>query len=88
MNIICIKFPFGQVCGSPSLLHTDAYRVHCGNKSGTDMLAQQAMSVTSCMVILEHSRRNDGFFPLFSYLPIHSTEEDTGLSPARSTKLP
>ena len=61
-DIICIKSPFGQVCGSPFLAS------YCGNNSGTDMLAQHATSIVSCKVILEHNRRNGRLFfpfPLF-----------------------
>jgi hypothetical protein len=35
MDIICIKSPFGQVCGSPSKLHTVLL---FGYNSGTDTL--------------------------------------------------
>jgi len=36
-----------------------------GNNLGTDILAQQARSAASCMVILAHNRRNGRHFPPF-----------------------
>jgi hypothetical protein len=57
--------PYGQAVGRLSLLHTDAYPVHCVSNSGTDMLAQPATSAASCMVILAHLRRNRRLFSPF-----------------------
>ena len=59
MDIIFSRSLFGQVCGSPFLAS------YCGNNLGIDMLAQHATSVVSCMVKLEHNRRNGRHFPPF-----------------------
>jgi hypothetical protein len=67
-DIICTKFPFGRVCGSPFLASYCAYR--SGHNSGTDMLKQLAGSAASCMLILEQNRRNERDFPHFP-LPAH-----------------
>jgi hypothetical protein len=84
--------PSGQGYGLPFLASyrciSGTLRVQFGNNSGTDTLKQHARSAASCMVILEHPRRNRRFFPLFPYLLIYRTEEVEGSNPARSTKLP
>jgi hypothetical protein len=46
-----------------SLLHTAGT---IREQLGTDMLAQPATSAASCMVILEHNRRNRQLFSPFS----------------------
>ena len=81
-RLLFLFFPSGQGYGSPFLA---SYRCISGNNLGTDMLAQQARSAASCMVILAHNRRNGRHFPLFPYLLIYRNEEAAGSNPARST---
>jgi hypothetical protein len=58
MDIICIKSPFGQVCGSPSLLHTDAYRGTIREQFG-NRYARTLWWFWHRLDVI------DGFFPLF-----------------------
>jgi hypothetical protein len=84
MYIICNKSPFGQVCGSPSLLHTNAYRVYFVYNSGTI----RVQICSNSMVFWSKIDIIDSFFPLFPYLLIYRTQEVEGSDPSRSTEIP
>jgi len=85
LNVIygLISFPLDRATDRLSMLHTDAYWVHCGYNSGT-IGNRYAVTVWWFWNKIDVI---DSFFSFFPYLLLYRTEEDAGSSPTRSTVL-